>query len=154
LAALRALSLSGGEAVVRTVAHGVQPWGFELERKSEPASAGERAGRARPFSRPLKRAHEVCTHPKPQLKLGSTVLNDGFAADQTRRAQSTDNRQRTLRVQFLDNLALGRETALIPLREDYFLIDRHDEDAAASADDFAVDAGLSFDRSRQTGGSG
>jgi hypothetical protein len=54
----------------------------------------------------------------------------------------------------IEDLALGREPALILLREDRFPIDRHDEDSAAAADDLAVDAEFAFDLSRQTGGSG
>jgi hypothetical protein len=54
----------------------------------------------------------------------------------------------------IQDLALGGEPALIPLRENLLPVDGDDEDAAAAADNFAVDAELAFDLSRQTGGSG
>jgi hypothetical protein len=54
----------------------------------------------------------------------------------------------------IEDLALGREAAFVLFREDHFLIDGHDEDSAAAANDLAVDAELAFDLSRQTGGSG
>jgi hypothetical protein len=40
------------------------------------------------------------------------------------------------------------------LGEDPLVVDGDDEDAAAAADDLRVDAQLSLDLSRQTGGSG
>jgi hypothetical protein len=58
------------------------------------------------------------------------------------------------RAQFFENLAFRRKTPFIAFREDDLAIRRHDEDAAAAADDLAVDAEFSFDLSRQTGGSG
>jgi hypothetical protein len=58
------------------------------------------------------------------------------------------------RAEFFEDLALGWESALIPFREDRLPVNADDEDAAAAADDLAVDAEFSFDLSRQTGGSG
>jgi len=57
-------------------------------------------------------------------------------------------------AQLVENLALGGKSSLFLFREDLFPVDGDDEDAAAAADDLAVDAELSFDLSRQTGGSG
>jgi hypothetical protein len=54
----------------------------------------------------------------------------------------------------IEDLALGGESSLFLLGEDLFSVDGDDEDSAAAADDLAVDAELSFDLSRQTGGSG
>jgi len=59
-----------------------------------------------------------------------------------------------LGAQLLDDLALGREAAFVLFGEDLPAVDADDEDAAAAADDFAVDAQLPFNFSRQTGGSG
>jgi hypothetical protein len=56
-------------------------------------------------------------------------------------------------LQLVENLALGRKTSLVSFREDRLSVDRDDEDSSAAADDFAVDRKLSFDLSRQTGGS-
>src|SRR5438067_2493594 len=56
--------------------------------------------------------------------------------------------------EFFEDLALGGEAAFVLLREDRFPVDGDDEDSAAAAHDLAVDAELSFDLSRQTGGSG
>jgi hypothetical protein len=53
----------------------------------------------------------------------------------------------------VENLALGRETPFLFLREDGFVVDRDNEDSSAAADDFAVDPEFPFDLSRQTGGS-
>ena len=71
----------GGEAVVRTVAHGVQPWEIRFESRLEPASAGERAGARTVFFRPLKRAHEIATSQNPQLNAGGYGSYGGFTAD-------------------------------------------------------------------------
>jgi hypothetical protein len=57
------------------------------------------------------------------------------------------------RGHLVENLALGREAALLFLREDDLAVDRDDEDTSAAADDFAVDPEFPFDLSRQTGGS-
>jgi len=57
------------------------------------------------------------------------------------------------RGHLVEDLALGRETAFLFLREDDFAVDRDDEDSSAAADDFAVDPEFPFDLSRQTGGS-
>jgi hypothetical protein len=53
----------------------------------------------------------------------------------------------------VEDLALGRETAFLFLREDGFAVDRDDEDSTAAADDLALDREFPFDLSRQTGGS-
>jgi hypothetical protein len=57
-------------------------------------------------------------------------------------------------AQLFDDLALGREAALIAFRENLLLIHADDEDSSAAADNLAVDAEFAFDLSRQTGGSG
>jgi hypothetical protein len=57
-------------------------------------------------------------------------------------------------AEFFEDLALGREASFVAFREDHLPIDGDDEDSAAAADDLAVDVELSFDLSRQTGGSG
>jgi hypothetical protein len=53
----------------------------------------------------------------------------------------------------LEDLALGREAAFVAFRENLLVVDADDEDAAAAADDLALDAEFAFDLSRQTGGS-
>ncbi len=53
----------------------------------------------------------------------------------------------------IQNLALRREASLVALREHLIPVDGDDENASAAADDLAVDPELSFDLSRQTGGS-
>jgi len=59
----------GGEAVVRTVAHGFEPWEPESAQILEPASAGERK---LSLARQGGLTNRECEN--PHLKMGATVL--------------------------------------------------------------------------------
>src|SRR5215212_6046792 len=56
--------------------------------------------------------------------------------------------------QLLQNLPLRRKSSFFFLREDLLAVDRHDEDAAAAANEIALELELLPDLRRQTGGSG
>jgi len=63
---------------------------------------------------------------------------------------------RRLRAQFadvIDDFLLRRKTAFVVLREDFLVVDRDDEDAAAAAYELTIEPGFFLDRRRQTGGS-
>src|SRR5205085_6027873 len=69
--------VSVGEAGVRTVAHGVQPWVTELCIICEPAFAGDR----KLFFRALKRAPNSARPDFPRLEAGGYGSYAGFADD-------------------------------------------------------------------------
>ena len=58
------------------------------------------------------------------------------------------------RPQLVEDLFLGREPPFVVFAEEELIVGGHFENAAAAADDLAVDAELFLDFSRQTGGSG
>jgi hypothetical protein len=58
------------------------------------------------------------------------------------------------RAQFLHDLALRRKPAFLFLGEKLLVVDGHDEDAAAAADELTLEPEVLFDLGRQTGGPG
>lgn len=56
--------------------------------------------------------------------------------------------------ELVEDLAFGRKAAFLFFREEFLVTETDHEDAAAAADEIAVESECAFDGSRQTGGSG